>query len=131
MLERCRNRNNPNFAQYGERGITVCHRWEESFESFMEDMGFPPSTQHTIERVDNNLGYSPDNCIWATRLDQGRNTRRVIKIAIDGRTMTAAEWSEISGIPAGVIRRRLKRGVPSRHAVFAPMRPGVKTERQE
>ena len=60
---------------YGERGIKVCDRWDNSFEDFYKDMGDRPSKYHSIERKNNNGNYEPDNCIWATREEQMRNTR--------------------------------------------------------
>lgn len=74
MLQRCRNPNHRAFHNYGGRGITVCERWYD-FRNFLADMGEAPSGM-TLERVDNDRGYSPDNCIWASRSDQNRNQRR-------------------------------------------------------
>lgn len=79
MLDRCRNPNNKSYKNYGGRGITVCERWY-SFENFFVDMGKPPTPGHTIERVKNNEGYCPDNCIWLPQKYQGYNTRRTKRL---------------------------------------------------
>ncbi len=73
MLQRCTNKNNPDYHHYGERGIKACKRWLK-FENFFEDMGDRPK-RLSIERIDNNKGYSKKNCKWATQTEQVRNTR--------------------------------------------------------
>lgn len=74
MIQRCTNPNDRRWKDYGGRGITVCQRWRESFEAFYADMG-PRPDGLSIDRVNNDRGYSPQNCQWATREQQARNKR--------------------------------------------------------
>ena len=74
MRQRCKNPKNPVYKHYGGRGIAVCERWN-SFQNFYSDMGPRPTSKHSIERVDNDKGYDPTNCIWATRYVQAKNQR--------------------------------------------------------
>lgn len=80
MKDRCCNPNNPRYKDYGGRGITVCDRWLHSFENFYTDMGDRPSPTHSIDRIDNDAGYSPDNCRWATKKEQTANRRKPKKL---------------------------------------------------
>lgn len=77
MRGRCHDPNDSGFKWYGARGITVCPEWRDSFEAFFSDMGARPSPAHSIERKNNDLGYSKANCMWATRAQQARNKRGV------------------------------------------------------
>lgn len=110
MIGRCHRPSDRGYKNYGARGIYVCERWRNSFEAFLEDMGYRPFTEAQLERVDNDGPYSPDNCIWATKEVQCRNTRRTVFLKHDGRCHRLDEWSEITGICVGTIRSRLQRG---------------------
>jgi hypothetical protein len=86
------------YKNYGGRGIKVCDRWMECFENFYEDMGPRPSKDHSVERKDNNKDYSPENCYWGTRIEQGNNRRNNRMITIEGVTLTKITWCRMLGI---------------------------------
>jgi len=122
MKDRCTNPKNTNYKQYGERGISVCQSWLDSFESFYADMGDAPSIKHTLERIDNDQGYSPNNCRWATRLEQGRNTRKTHHIEFNGETLTLREWANRYSINYDTLRNRLfTHGWPIERALTTPV----------
>ncbi|SRR6266511_5038461 len=121
IKQRCLDPYNPSYPRYGGRGITMCDRWRDSFEAFLADMGPRPTPGHTVERIDNALSYFPDNCRWADRTEQARNTRRNRLITHDGRTMTLAEWSQITGINRRTIAARLDRGMSTAEALGLPV----------
>lgn len=122
MRARCRNPNNPSYHRYGGRGITVCERWE-SFALFLADMGPRPSPEHSLDRIDNDGPYSPENCRWATRTTQNRNTRRNHRLTHDGRTLAIVEWAELLGLHAVTIHLRLKRGWSVERTLSTPITP--------
>lgn len=120
MIGRCENENDAKYPDYGARGITVCRRWRESFEAFFEDMGPRPSIKHTLDRIDNDGNYEPGNCRWATKRQQGRNTRRNRMLTFDGETMCLADWAERTGIPRSVLQIRLRDGWSIQRALTTP-----------
>ena len=107
LRNRCLNESNAAYHKYGGRGITICARWLESFANFLEDMGPRPGPQHSIERKDNNLGYSKENCVWATAKVQGRNTRRNYYLMYEGRRVCLAEAAEMAGVPYTLLYYRV------------------------
>lgn len=110
MIRRCYEPGFREYGRYGGRGIRVCERWLRSFESFLLDMGPRPSRSHTIDRVDNNGHYEPDNCRWATRLEQNRNSSHCHFIEFNGRAMAMTEFAESCGLSREGVRQRLKYG---------------------
>lgn len=110
MKNRCLDPSNIGYKDYGGRGITICDRWLLSFENFYADMGLPPNADYSIERVDNDGPYTQDNCVWAPRLRQNRNSRHNRLVTINGITKCISEWAEETGIPANVVYARLHRG---------------------
>lgn len=116
MIDRCHNTANKRYPYYGGRGIAVCEKWRASFESFYADMGDSPSPKHSIDRIDVNAGYSPENCRWTDHKTQCRNRRSNVYHSAHGLTMLMPEWAEYLGISEVTIRLRLRRGVPPEKA---------------
>ena len=108
MLTRCLNKNTKNYSRYGGRGIAVCDDWVMSFENFYRDMG--DDNLKTLDRIDNDKGYSKDNCRWATRKQQANNTRMSRIIEHDGKALSVAEWNSFLGFKKNTIWQRLNRG---------------------
>lgn len=119
MLTRCRNPRSSRFPDYGGRGIGVCDRWG-AFESFYADMidGYRPGL--TLDREDNELGYSPENCRWASRKEQSRNQRTNRVIDTPQGAMLLCEAAEVSGIGTSTLSMRLQRGWPTSR-LFEPL----------
>jgi hypothetical protein len=123
MRYRCANPSARYYHIYGGRGIKVCDRWLHSFENFALDMGARPTPRHTLDRIDVEGDYSPENCRWATPKEQGRNVRKNINVTIDGVTQCVSAWCEMFGVPATRTIARLHRGWPIERALFDPARP--------
>src|SRR3990172_3476320 len=110
MIERCHNPLSNNYRNYGMRGISVCERWR-FFENFLEDMG-EAILGMSIDRINNDGNYEPNNCRWATKKEQSRNKRTNRLITVHGKMKTVKEWSEITGLPETTLGWRARKGWP-------------------
>ncbi len=125
LIQRCTNPSNHNYPNYGGRGITVCKSWRQSFTAFYTDMGDKP-VGASIDRINNNGPYSPENCRWASRTEQANN-RRVARmssrsrlISYNGEARTIAEWARHLGLPDSRLRSRFKDGWSVERALQTP-----------
>lgn len=109
--QRCFNPNAPGFENYGGRGISMCDEWRDDFTAFLSYMGPRPSGS-SLDRIDNNLGYQPGNCRWATPRQQLNNTRQNRVVTHKGERHTITEWSRLTGINVTTLRDRLKKNWP-------------------
>jgi len=111
MKRRCFNTRNSQYYLYGGRGITICDRWRKSFVNFLADMGPKPFPEASIDRYpDMNGPYSPENCRWATKMEQSQNSRKARMLTYNGETMCMRAWARRLGITHGTLRRRIKLG---------------------
>lgn len=110
MKARCYNPNHISYKNYGARGIRVSEEFQsfESFYSWAMSSGYKEGL--TLEREKNELGYSPENCKWADRVTQSRNSRRAHRVEFNGKNLCLSEWEEVTGIKAHTIKSRLKMG---------------------
>lgn len=104
MWERCTDPKHPSWDYYGGKGITICKQWE-SFACFLHDMGERPAGM-SLDRINSNGHYEPSNCRWATSMEQGRNTKRVRLLTINGDTKRLSDWSIILNIPISTLHSR-------------------------
>jgi hypothetical protein len=123
MIQRCHNPRNVQYPEYGGRGILVCDEWR-TFENFYRDMGPRPSKGHSIDRIDNDAGYSPSNCRWATRQEQNLNKRDSRRLTANGVTKCLQEWARDLGCSHATILHRIKAGWTEEEAVTKQARKG-------
>lgn len=109
MVRRCYSSKHPSYPRYGGRGIGVCDDWRYSFKTFYTDMGDAPKWA-SIERIDNEADYAPDNCRWATKKEQANNRRSNRVLTFDGKTMNVTQWAKHLGWPKSTIANRLSLG---------------------
>jgi len=111
MKQRCYYAKHKQFKHYGGRGITVCDEWKDDFQAFHDwSTSHGYSNNLTIDRIDNDKGYSPDNCRWVSMKEQNNNRRNNRNIEFNGEIHSISEWSVITGIPRTTIRNRINRG---------------------
>ncbi len=122
MKRRCTNENNPDYEYYGGRGITVCDEWND-FEAFLKwANGNGYADTLSIDRIDVNKGYSPENCRWADAITQANNTRRNRMISYKGETKSMAMWAREYDLPQKLVRRRLENGWSVERTLTTPKR---------
>lgn len=121
MKDRCYNKDSMNYRNYGGRGISICEKWLTSFENFINDMGLRPSSKHSIERINNDGNYEPQNCKWATKKEQSYNRRDNVNLNYNGRTQCLTKWAKEFGLSIETLRRRLNSGTPIETALTAPL----------
>lgn len=121
MVARCQNPKAQSYHNYGGRGITVCDRWLASFENFYADMGDRPSPKHSIDRIDVDGPYSPENCRWATWEEQANNKRNTVWIEFQGERLSAAQWRKRLGVVSDLhaVAKKYNRSLASVVAAFA------------
>lgn len=119
--QRCHNPKMTDYDKYGGRGIKVCWRWYCSFERFYEDIGDAPSKHHSIDRINTNGHYSPENCRWATKKRQARNKRNNNILIYKGEIKSIMEWSEETGLSAPALYCRKKRGWNTEKILTKPL----------
>lgn len=121
MVARCHNPKHKSFPAYGARGITVCEEWRNDRLKFIEwslSNGYKKGL--SIDRINNDKGYSPENCRWTDRRTQQNNTRKNLLIKANGETHTLSEWARIRGLSKGTIKHRLDLGWDFEDSVMLP-----------
>lgn len=108
LKSRCSKPTVSNYSSYGGRGISVCEEWEKSFESFFKDMGEKPSSDYSIDRIDNDGNYCKENCRWATHLEQQNNLRKNIRFYYNGESLTVPQLSRKYNIYKDILYRRIQ-----------------------
>jgi len=116
MMRRCYNPRDDRYQDYGGRGITVCERWHDPLQ-FYKDMG-PRKKHQSIDRIDVNCDYSPDNCRWASPKEQQNNRRCSRLISHAGESKTLSQWAQCLGVDVSTIATRLRRGWPVCEALY-------------
>lgn len=107
LRERCSEPSDPNFRNYGGRGIKVCPAWDHSFAQFLHDVGRRPSPRHSIDRINNDGHYEPGNVRWATQSEQNSNKRGQYPLTYKGETMLLTHWARRLGMRQCVLRQRI------------------------
>lgn len=124
MRARCKYPSKSSYKYYGGRGITVCNEWEHSYSAFAEwALSHGYADNLTLDRIDCDGAYSPDNCRWVTTTEQNRNLRNNRKVTYCGETKTIGEWAREYGLPNSTLYSRIMRGWALEKAFAAPAKP--------
>lgn len=121
MVRRCTDPDTVGYHRYGGRGITVCERWRNSFEAFLEDMG-PRPVGTTLDREQVNDGYHPDNCRWADSATQAANTTVAVIVTANGKSQPVGVWARDLSVSSRAIFHRLSKGMSHHDAINTPFR---------
>lgn len=124
IVKRCTNPNATGYAHYGGRGIAICDEWRHSFEAFYNHVTQLPdygTKGYSLDRINNNGNYEPDNVRWTTTVNQRRNTRKNIMLTYGDKTQCIAAWAEEIGINVGTLHSRLSRGFPIEQSLTTPV----------
>lgn len=104
---RCYNSKSKAYQYYGGRGISMCDRWRNSYENFLNDMGRAPSKSHSIDRIEVDKDYEPSNCKWATRIEQMNNTSRTMRVKYNGQIKPFSDWCRELGLNSDRVYQRI------------------------
>jgi hypothetical protein len=107
MKQRCNDKNHRQYHNYGGRGIAVCDEWMTSYQAFLRDMGRKPTPSHSIDRINNDLGYFKDNCKWSNNFEQQNNRSNNCKVLFNDVVMTMSQLSRELNIPKTTLRRKV------------------------
>ena len=123
MKDRCLNAKSDSYEDYGGRGISVCKRWQSSFEAFAADMGYRPSEKYSIERLDNDGDYSPTNCVWADKTSQQLNKRTTTYLWVDGEKIKLPDAAARFGVSMQTVQKRRRAGWSDKQSLGIDSRP--------
>ena len=123
MLKRCYYPKYENYHNYGGRGVSVCVEWRNSFDTFLADMGRAPSPRHSIDRIDNEIGYCKTNCQWSLPDKQALNRRTTVFITYRGETRCVKDWARHLGMLQSTLQSRIAKGWPPHKAFIPPLKP--------
>lgn len=129
MIKRCTDPSNVSYRLYGARGIAVCSRWLDCFSNFLSDMGRAPAG-YSLDRINNDGDYTPENCRWATHKQQNNNKSTCVYLTHNGRTQTVTQWAEELQIPRVVLFARIRQNGGKSPKVFMQYRPNKRTLRK-
>lgn len=127
MRDRCTNPENEAYENYGGRGISVCDRWLNDYDAFVEDMGIREAGM-TLDRIDNDGNYEPKNCRWATRAEQAVNRSSNHELTHNGKTQTVTEWSAEIGVKPSTLFGRIKYGMTVEEILSPDYRRAIEAE---